>query len=157
VPGVRINTSIDLVSAFGDPVTLSLALSMPGLDPERLAVTPIQEQGHLPLSYSAGSGAPGALACCEILLDLGADPNESMNFQKGLTPLYSAIKADRPAACALLVMRGADPMLLTDKGEALVDLGSPRCKEAIRAAMERMVLEEQTARSVKGVGRRLGL
>lgn len=135
----RITTMMEMWAMWGDPIALSIALSMPGVDARALACEPEQEEGRLPLAMAAASPVPGAMACCEMLMDLGADPNRGMNFEVYWTPLRSAIRAKNENTCFLLASRGGDPALGRD-GHRVDDEASPDFLVAIKAGLESRLL-----------------
>lgn len=148
VAGARITSIMALWAAQGDPVALSLALSMPGIDARALACEPDVEGGWPPLACAAGSKEVGARACCEILLSQGADPNHDMNYDERQTPLRCAIQAENRETCFLLAFHGADPSL-GNHGKRVDDGASQGCLEAITAGQEARMLQEALGHGVQ--------
>ena len=124
---------------LGDADTVGAALAA---DPE-LVSRVLPGAGRRPLSCACHSAflapdqarAPGVRRVVELLLDAGADPNETFDNEYGAMPvLYGAAGvAHDPRTTRLLLDRGADP----DDGESVYHAVEAESTECLEVLLER--------------------
>lgn len=135
------NTFFERICLLGDFDTLAVALLGPGEGSAALACEPRTEGAHTPLSLCSYAGS---IACCELLLAFGADPNLEANLDVHQTALMSAGKAGNAEVCQLLMRHGADPFLKRHDGATILDLSEPVARSAMLALMEQGEITRST-------------